>query len=126
MSRDGTTHVIFEPEEFMAHIPVRHPAGDLRSSKSAVLPICLVPAPNTKGPEKGPFAYFELQEHLARFPRWQSRVLRQHLAAAHPFLVSLFRVFAPRRPFRLVAFRLLRGYQLVRAGTDQVVELHFL
>jgi hypothetical protein len=25
--RDGTTHVIFEPEEFMAHIPVRHPFG---------------------------------------------------------------------------------------------------
>jgi len=24
----------------MAHIPVRHPAGDLRSSKSAILPIC--------------------------------------------------------------------------------------
>ena len=25
---------------FMAHVPVRHPAGDLRSCKSAVLPIC--------------------------------------------------------------------------------------
>ena len=25
---------------FMAHIPVRHPAGDLRSCKSAILPIC--------------------------------------------------------------------------------------
>ena len=25
----------------MAHIPVRDPSGDLRSSKSAVLPICL-------------------------------------------------------------------------------------
>ncbi|MDH5502306.1 MAG: transposase, partial [Gammaproteobacteria bacterium] len=25
--RDGTTHVIFEPEEFMVHIPVRHPFG---------------------------------------------------------------------------------------------------
>ena len=24
----------------MTHIPVRHPAGDLRSSKSAILPIC--------------------------------------------------------------------------------------
>lgn len=47
--RDGTracpalsgTHVIFQPLELMAHIPVRHPAGALRSSKSAVLPICL-------------------------------------------------------------------------------------
>jgi len=25
---------------FMAHIPVRHPAGDLRLCKSAILPIC--------------------------------------------------------------------------------------
>ena len=41
--RDGTTHVIFEPLELMAHIPVRHPAGDLRSSKSAILPICHCP-----------------------------------------------------------------------------------
>jgi len=37
--RNGTTHVEFEPVELMAHIPVRHPAGDLRSSKSAILPI---------------------------------------------------------------------------------------
>jgi ribosomal protein S27E len=42
--RDGTTHVIFEPLDLMAHILVRHPAGDLRSSKSAVLPICHCPA----------------------------------------------------------------------------------
>ena len=33
--RDGTTHVIFEPLELMAHILVRHPAGELRSSVSA-------------------------------------------------------------------------------------------
>jgi len=33
-------HVIFEPVDFMAHIPVRQPAGDLRSCKPAVLPIC--------------------------------------------------------------------------------------
>jgi len=38
--KNGTTHVEFEPVELMAHIPVRHPAGDLRSSKSAILPIC--------------------------------------------------------------------------------------
>ena len=38
--RDGTTHILFTPEEFMAHVRVRHPSGDLRSSKSAVLPIC--------------------------------------------------------------------------------------
>jgi hypothetical protein len=38
--RDGTTHVIFEPLDLMAHILARHPAGDLRSSKSAILPIC--------------------------------------------------------------------------------------
>ena len=38
--RDGTTHVIFAPLELMAHILVRHPMGDLRSSKSAVRPIC--------------------------------------------------------------------------------------
>jgi len=38
--RDDTTHVIFEPLDFMAHIPVRHPTGDLRSCKSAFLPIC--------------------------------------------------------------------------------------
>jgi len=38
--RDGTTHVIFEPLEFMTHIRVRHPSGDLRSCKSALLPIC--------------------------------------------------------------------------------------
>ncbi len=48
--RDGTTHVIFEPLELMAHILVRHPAGDLRSSKSAILPICHRPAGRT-GPE---------------------------------------------------------------------------
>ena len=42
--RDGTTHVIFEPLEYMAHIPVRHPSGDLRSCKSAILPICHCPA----------------------------------------------------------------------------------
>jgi len=38
--RNGTTHVEFEPVELMAHLPVRHPAGDLRSSKTAILPIC--------------------------------------------------------------------------------------
>ena len=38
--RDGSTHVVLEPLELMAHIHVRHPSGDLRSSKSAVLPIC--------------------------------------------------------------------------------------
>lgn len=38
--RDGTTRVIFEPLELMAHILVRHPPGDLRSSKLALLPIC--------------------------------------------------------------------------------------
>ena len=38
--KNGTTHVEFEPVELMAHIPVRHPAGDPRSSKSAILPIC--------------------------------------------------------------------------------------
>lgn len=37
--RDGTTHVIFEPLDLMVHILVRHPSGDLRPSKSAVLPI---------------------------------------------------------------------------------------
>ena len=25
---DGTTHVIFEPRDFMSHIPVLHPSGD--------------------------------------------------------------------------------------------------
>ena len=49
--KNGTTHVEFEPVELIAHIPVRHPAGDLRPSKSAILPIChrqvaaLVPPP---------------------------------------------------------------------------------
>jgi len=38
--RDGTTHVIFVPLELMAHILVRHPSGDLQSSKSCILPIC--------------------------------------------------------------------------------------
>jgi len=38
--KNGTTRVDFEPVELMAHIPVRHPAGDLRSSKSAILSIC--------------------------------------------------------------------------------------
>jgi hypothetical protein len=38
--RDGSTHVVLEPLELMAHIPVRHPSGDLWSSKSAILPIC--------------------------------------------------------------------------------------
>jgi hypothetical protein len=42
--RDGTTHVLFEPVDCMAHIPVRHPSGDLRSCKSALLPICHRPA----------------------------------------------------------------------------------
>ena len=35
--RDGTTHVVLNPLELMAHIHVRHPAGDLRSSKMARL-----------------------------------------------------------------------------------------
>ena len=39
-TRDGTTQVVFEPLDFMAHCPARHPAGDLRSCKSADLPIC--------------------------------------------------------------------------------------
>ena len=38
--RDGSTHIVLEPLELMAHMHVRHPAGDLRSSKSAILPIC--------------------------------------------------------------------------------------
>jgi hypothetical protein len=38
--RDGTTHVVLEPLEFMAHFPVHHPSGDLWSCKSAILPIC--------------------------------------------------------------------------------------
>jgi len=38
--RDGTTHLIFEPLELMAQIRLRHPAGDLRSSKSTIPPIC--------------------------------------------------------------------------------------
>ena len=42
--RDGTTHVIFEPLDLMAHIHVRHPSGDVPSPKSAVLPICHRPA----------------------------------------------------------------------------------
>ena len=37
--RDGATHVLFEPVDCMAHIPVRHPPGDLRSCKSALLRI---------------------------------------------------------------------------------------
>ena len=41
--RDGTTDVVFEPLDLMAHFPVRHPSGDLRSSKSAVLPISHAP-----------------------------------------------------------------------------------
>ena len=42
--RDGTTHVLFEPVDCMAHIPVRHPSGDLRSCQSALLPIGHRPA----------------------------------------------------------------------------------
>jgi len=38
--KNSTTHVEFEPVELMARIHVRHPAGDLRSSKSAILPLC--------------------------------------------------------------------------------------
>ena len=38
--RDDSTRVVLDPLELMAHIHVRHPSGDLRSSKSAVLPIC--------------------------------------------------------------------------------------
>ena len=38
-----TTQVAFEPVDWMTHVPVRHPPGDLRSSKSAVLPICRCP-----------------------------------------------------------------------------------
>ena len=41
--RDGTTHVVLDPLDLMAHMHVRHPAGDLRSSKSAILPICYRP-----------------------------------------------------------------------------------
>ena len=43
-SCDGATHVIFEPLELMAHIPVRHPSGDLQSCKSCILLICHRPA----------------------------------------------------------------------------------
>ena len=42
--RNGTTHVVLEPLELMAHTHVRHPTGDLRSSKSAILPICHRPS----------------------------------------------------------------------------------
>jgi len=42
--RDGTTQVAFEQVDWMTHIPVRHPPGDLWSSKSAVLPICRCPS----------------------------------------------------------------------------------
>ena len=35
--RNGTTHVVLEPLELMAHTHVRHPTGDLRSSKDAAL-----------------------------------------------------------------------------------------
>jgi hypothetical protein len=45
--RDGSTHVVLEPLELMAHLPVRHPSGDLRSSKSAILPICHRPPGRT-------------------------------------------------------------------------------
>ena len=38
--REGITDVVFEPLELMTHLRVRHPSGDLRSSKSAILPIC--------------------------------------------------------------------------------------
>ena len=41
---DGTTHVLFTPQDFTAHIHVRRPSGDLRSCKSAILPICHSPA----------------------------------------------------------------------------------
>ena len=52
--RDGTTQVAFEPVDWMTHIPVRHPPGDLRSSKSAVLPICRCPSgcPGTQTPRQ--------------------------------------------------------------------------
>ena len=42
--RDGATHVLFEPVDCMAHLPVRHPSGDLRSCQSALLPIGHRPA----------------------------------------------------------------------------------
>ena len=38
--RDGTTHVILGPMQFLTHIHVRHPSGDRRWCKSAFLPIC--------------------------------------------------------------------------------------
>ena len=44
---DDTTEVVFEPLDLMAHFPVRHPTGDLRSSKLAGLPICHGPAGGT-------------------------------------------------------------------------------
>jgi len=31
--RDGTTHVLFTPQDFTAHIHVRRPSGDLRSCR---------------------------------------------------------------------------------------------
>jgi len=53
-------HVIFEPLDLMAPILVRHPSGDLRSSKSAVLPTC-------HRPISGPGAQASGQPHpLAR------------------------------------------------------------
>jgi hypothetical protein len=57
--RDGTTHVLFEPLDLMALISVRHPSGDLRSSKSAVLPIAHRPpgragAPSAQSPHSVP------------------------------------------------------------------------
>lgn len=48
--RDGTTQVAFDPVDLMTHIPVRHPPGDLRSSKSTLLPIyrCAVSCSGTE------------------------------------------------------------------------------
>jgi hypothetical protein len=82
--RDGTTHVIFEPLDWMAHIPVRHPPGDLRSSQSAILPIGHCPAGGSGAETAGQPHPFGCAPSLAR-------PLRAHCVRPNSLPVNLSR-----------------------------------
>jgi len=87
--KDGTTHVIFEPLDLMAHIPVRHPAGDQRSSKTAILPICHSPPRRTGAETKS-------QPHPLGCAPSMARPLRAHCVRPNSLPVNLSRRVCPQ------------------------------
>jgi hypothetical protein len=60
---------------FMAHIPVRHPAGDLRSCKSTFLPICHMLFLNG--------VYTETQQRKVHFQRTRAPERQERVQLVH-------------------------------------------